>query len=162
VDKVIVFERAGLLFIFNFHTTESYTDYRVGVEHAGDYHIVLSSDDKQYAGWDRVDLDTKFTTTALAWNGRKNFLQVSKINVSIPYALEANRIDTGLHPIPGGLGPGSVLESLYHSLTLLSDYCNILPRIGAKCTFETAIEFYLRDARQCVWLRKQLQNPSVS
>ena len=33
-DKVLVFERAGLLWIFNFHPTQSYTDYRVGVERA--------------------------------------------------------------------------------------------------------------------------------
>ena len=28
-DKVIVFERAGLIFAFNFHTSKSYTDYKV-------------------------------------------------------------------------------------------------------------------------------------
>jgi 1,4-alpha-glucan branching enzyme len=35
-DKVLVFERAGLLWVFNFHPTNSYTDYRVGVEQAGE------------------------------------------------------------------------------------------------------------------------------
>ncbi len=30
-DKVIVFERAGLVFAFNFHTSKSFTDYRVGL-----------------------------------------------------------------------------------------------------------------------------------
>ena len=34
-DKVIVFERAGLLFIFNFHPEQSFTDYKVGVQKAG-------------------------------------------------------------------------------------------------------------------------------
>ncbi|VCW70790.1 unnamed protein product, partial [Gulo gulo] len=29
-NKIIAFERAGLLFIFNFHPSKSYTDYRVG------------------------------------------------------------------------------------------------------------------------------------
>jgi 1,4-alpha-glucan branching enzyme len=29
-DKVIAFERAGLVFVFNFHTSKSFTDYRVG------------------------------------------------------------------------------------------------------------------------------------
>ncbi|KAF8481348.1 glycoside hydrolase, partial [Gautieria morchelliformis] len=37
-DKVIVFERANLLFIFNFHPTQSFADYRVGVEEPGEYH----------------------------------------------------------------------------------------------------------------------------
>ncbi|XP_026098431.1 1,4-alpha-glucan-branching enzyme-like, partial [Carassius auratus] len=36
-DKVIVFERSNLLFIFNFHPCNSYIDYRVAVEHAGKY-----------------------------------------------------------------------------------------------------------------------------
>jgi 1,4-alpha-glucan branching enzyme len=40
-DKVIVFERAGLLWIFNFHPDKSFTDYRVGVEQEGTYRIVL-------------------------------------------------------------------------------------------------------------------------
>ena len=46
-DKVIVFERAGLLWIFNFHPTKSYPDYRVGVEiQAGTYRVVLNTDSK--------------------------------------------------------------------------------------------------------------------
>ena len=45
-DKVLVFERAGLLFVFNFHPSNSYTDYRVGVEEAGEYKILLSTDEK--------------------------------------------------------------------------------------------------------------------
>ncbi|KAI0346835.1 glycoside hydrolase [Trametopsis cervina] len=76
VDKMIVFERAGLLFIFNFHPTESFTDYRVGVEVPGEYHIVLSSDEKRFGGFDNIKLDTKLVTTPFEWNGRKNYLQV--------------------------------------------------------------------------------------
>lgn len=75
-DKVVVFERAGLLFVFNFHSTNSFTDYRVGVDVPGEYRIVLSSDDKQYAGFENVDVNVKFFTTPLEWNGRKNWLQV--------------------------------------------------------------------------------------
>lgn len=62
-DKVIVFERAGLLFVFNFHPTSSFSDYRVGVEQAGTYKIVLSSDDEQFGGHKRVSHDTRFFTT---------------------------------------------------------------------------------------------------
>jgi len=75
-DKVIVFERAGLLFVFNFHPTNSFADYRVGVDVAGEYKIVLSSDDKQYGGFENVDVNAKFVTTPLEWNGRKNWLHV--------------------------------------------------------------------------------------
>lgn len=75
-DKVIVFERAGLLWIFNFHPTKSFVDYRVGVEQEGTYRIVLSSDDKKYGGFERVDGSTRFFTTPFPWNERKNFVQV--------------------------------------------------------------------------------------
>ncbi len=76
-DRVIVFERAGLLFVFNFHPTKSYDDYRVGVEEAGEYRVVLSSDEKRFGGWDRIDPDVKHFTTPLGWNNRKNWMQVS-------------------------------------------------------------------------------------
>jgi len=75
-DKVIVFERAGLLWIFNFHPSSSYTDYRVGVEQAGTYRIVINSDSPSFGGLGRVSEETRFFTTDFSWNNRKNFLQV--------------------------------------------------------------------------------------
>ncbi|KAK0539021.1 alpha-1,4-glucan branching enzyme [Tilletia horrida] len=75
-DRVVVFERAGLLFAFNFHATNSYTDYRVGVEVPGTYVIALDSDAKEYGGHGRVDHATEFFTNPMEWNGRKNFVQL--------------------------------------------------------------------------------------
>lgn len=75
-DKVIVFERAGLLFVFNFHPTESFTDYRVGVEEPGEYSVALTSDEKKFGGFENVDLGSKYFTTPMEWNGRKNWMQV--------------------------------------------------------------------------------------
>ena len=76
MDKVIVFERAGLLWIFNFHPTQSFVDYRVGVEQAGTYQIILDTDDKAFGGFERNAPGTRFFTTPFEWNGRKNFTQV--------------------------------------------------------------------------------------
>lgn len=73
---MIVYERAGLLFIFNFHPTQSFTDYRVGVDIAGEYTIILSSDDKEYGGFENVTSGGKYLTTPLEWNGRKNWTKV--------------------------------------------------------------------------------------
>jgi 1,4-alpha-glucan branching enzyme len=70
-DKVLVFERAGLLWIFNFHPTKSFADYRVGVEEAGTYRIVLDSDWGEFGGFNRNAKETKFFTENLAWNNRK-------------------------------------------------------------------------------------------
>ncbi|KAI0053745.1 glycoside hydrolase family 13 protein [Auriscalpium vulgare] len=75
-DKVVVFERAGLVFVFNFHPTNSYSDYRVGVDVPGEYRIVLSSDDKQFCGFANIDVNAKFFTTPLEWNNRKNWMHV--------------------------------------------------------------------------------------
>jgi len=75
-DKIIVFERAGLLWVFNFHPTNSYTDYRVGIEQAGTYKIVLSSDRPEFGGWDRLDEKVEHFTTDMTWNERSNYLQL--------------------------------------------------------------------------------------
>lgn len=76
-DKVIAFERAGLLFIFNFHSTKSFTDYRIGIDDSGVYKCILSSDDKEFGGYDRIDKNTKHFTDPLGYCNRKNFVQVS-------------------------------------------------------------------------------------
>lgn len=76
-DKMIVFERANLLFIFNFHPTQSFTDYRVGVHDAGEYTIVLSSDEKRFGGFENVVPGGSYVTTPMEWNGRANWTQVS-------------------------------------------------------------------------------------
>jgi 1,4-alpha-glucan branching enzyme len=75
---MVSFERAGLVFIFNFHPTQSFTDYRIGVDVPGDYRIVLSSDAKEYGGWERVDVSkSQFLTTPEPWNNRSCYIQVS-------------------------------------------------------------------------------------
>ncbi|CDR41381.1 CYFA0S07e01398g1_1 [Cyberlindnera fabianii] len=75
-DKVLVFEKGGLLFIFNIHPTNSYTDYRCGVDVPGTYKIVLNSDAPEFGGHDRVAKDQEFFTTDLPWNNRANYVQV--------------------------------------------------------------------------------------
>ncbi|KAF7998689.1 hypothetical protein HF325_006873 [Metschnikowia pulcherrima] len=75
-DKVVVFERAGLLFVFNFHPTSSFPDYKVGVETAGEYRIVLNSDAESFGGFDRVTEETSFFTAPERWNDRSNALFV--------------------------------------------------------------------------------------
>ncbi|ORY64171.1 family 13 glycoside hydrolase [Pseudomassariella vexata] len=89
-DKVIVFERGGLLFIFNFHPTNSYTDYRIGVESPGTYKIVLNSDSKENGGYSRIDESTRFFTTPMEWNGRKNWTHIYiPCRVALVLALES-------------------------------------------------------------------------
>ncbi|XP_051535388.1 1,4-alpha-glucan-branching enzyme-like isoform X2 [Myxocyprinus asiaticus] len=75
-DKVIVFERANVIFIFNFHPTKSYSSYRVAVGPAGKYKIKLDSDEIQYGGHGRLDHSTEFFTEPMAFNDRPNSMLV--------------------------------------------------------------------------------------
>jgi len=75
-DKVVVFERNGAVFVFNFHPTKSFTDYKIGVETAGTYKIVLDTDAPQYGGHNRLDANTRFITNPECWDNRSNHLFV--------------------------------------------------------------------------------------
>jgi 1,4-alpha-glucan branching enzyme len=52
-DKVIAFIRGDYLFIFNFHPSNSYTDY--GINITGKFRVVLDSDDSLFGGFNRFD-----------------------------------------------------------------------------------------------------------
>ena len=52
-DKVLAFQRAGLLFIFNFHPDKSYTDYAL-TAFARAYRLVLDTDAVFFGGHGRV------------------------------------------------------------------------------------------------------------
>ncbi|KAF2861241.1 glycoside hydrolase family 13 protein [Piedraia hortae CBS 480.64] len=76
-DKMLVFERAGLVWVFNFHPEKSYTDYRVGVDVPGTYQIILDTDDKDaFGGFGRVQKGQRFFTQDLPWNGRRCCMHV--------------------------------------------------------------------------------------
>lgn len=89
-DKVIVFERGGLLFVFNFHPTQSYQDYRVGVEVPGTYRVALDTDSEEFGGFKRIDHEkTRCITTPFGWNNRQNFIQIYlPSRCAIAFALE--------------------------------------------------------------------------
>lgn len=53
-DKLVVVERGDLVFVFNFHPTNSYPDYRVGCYQEGPYKVVLSSDEPVFGGYSNV------------------------------------------------------------------------------------------------------------
>lgn len=75
-DKMLVFERANVLFIFNFHPSKSYMDYKLGVEKAGKYKIVLSTDSPNFKGFDNVDESTDYYTSPGEWDNRANSIMV--------------------------------------------------------------------------------------
>jgi 1,4-alpha-glucan branching enzyme len=54
-NKVIVFERNNLLFIFNFHPQNSIFGYKFRAPVKGAYHVILNSDNTAFGGFNRVD-----------------------------------------------------------------------------------------------------------
>ncbi|GMN51639.1 hypothetical protein TIFTF001_020786 [Ficus carica] len=50
VCKVIAYMRGPLLLVLNFHPTDSYEGYGVGVEEAGEYQLILNTDGIEYGG----------------------------------------------------------------------------------------------------------------
>eukprot|EP00891_Asterochloris_glomerata_P008249 jgi/Astpho2/8249/Aster-01334 len=73
-DKLVIFERGDLVFVFNFHPTNSYSDYRVGCKNPGDYKIMLSSDEPVFGGFSNVtkNSDVTFASTQFQHDGRPN------------------------------------------------------------------------------------------
>eukprot|EP00914_Ancora_sagittata_P001187 GHVO01003054.1.p1 GENE.GHVO01003054.1~~GHVO01003054.1.p1 ORF type:complete len:464 (+),score=47.82 GHVO01003054.1:603-1994(+) len=73
-DKVVVFERGGLLFVFNFHPSQSYSNYKIGVQVGGIYAILLDTDEERFGGQGRLDHKVEFHTFAEGWDDRMNHM----------------------------------------------------------------------------------------
>ena len=59
-NKQLVYRRGPLVFVFNFHPTESYTDLRIPVPDPKDYKLILNTDDKLFEGFGRVAADMTY------------------------------------------------------------------------------------------------------
>ena len=67
IDKekqVLVYERGGYIFAFNFSPVNSYDGYRIPVFTRGKYQAVLTTDDIPFGGYGRVSTDYVYTASA--------------------------------------------------------------------------------------------------
>ncbi|AQK67302.1 14-alpha-glucan-branching enzyme 2-2 chloroplastic/amyloplastic [Zea mays] len=62
-EKVIVFERGDLVFVFNFHPKKTYEGYKVGCDLPGKYRVALDSDALVFGGHGRVGHDVDHFTS---------------------------------------------------------------------------------------------------
>lgn len=76
-DKIICFERGGLVWVFNFHPNKSFESYRIPVPEFAEYFfilisykIVLCSDDEMFDGHRRVDTNHIHTVQDYGYSGR--------------------------------------------------------------------------------------------
>jgi 1,4-alpha-glucan branching enzyme len=87
-DRIIVFERGNLVFVFNFHWTNSYSDYRVGCLKRGKYKIVLDSDDPLFGGFSRIDHRAEYFSSDGGFDNRPHsFLIYAPCRTAVVYAL---------------------------------------------------------------------------
>uniref|UniRef100_A0A915L9G0 Alpha-amylase/branching enzyme C-terminal all beta domain-containing protein n=1 Tax=Romanomermis culicivorax TaxID=13658 RepID=A0A915L9G0_ROMCU len=87
-DKVIAFERAGVVFVFNFHSHKSFSDYKVGVAVPGKYKLILNSDAKEFDGHRRVSMDGEYHTFPYEYAGRPNhFCVYTPCRTALAFAL---------------------------------------------------------------------------
>jgi 1,4-alpha-glucan branching enzyme len=77
-DKLIVFEREDLVFIFNFHPHQSYEHYRIGTRFKTEHVILLDSDAAEFGGFNRLApaKGVFFPVMREKWQNRENFIQL--------------------------------------------------------------------------------------
>jgi 1,4-alpha-glucan branching enzyme len=68
--KLLVYRRGPLVFVFNFHPTNSYTDLRVPVPDTTDYTLELDTDDKDFEGFGRVAKGMRYPLQRVECYGR--------------------------------------------------------------------------------------------
>ncbi|PSS02630.1 1,4-alpha-glucan-branching enzyme 1/amyloplastic like [Actinidia chinensis var. chinensis] len=85
-NKMITFERGNLVFVFNFHWNNSYSDYRIGCLKQGKYKIVLDSDDPLFGGCNRLDHNAEYFTCEGWYDDRPHsFLVYAPCRTAVVY-----------------------------------------------------------------------------
>ena len=73
-DKLIVYEKGELVYIFNFHPSKSYEGYRIGTNWPSDHMILFETDEERFGGHQRInDAHNKwFRVEGKPHNNRRN------------------------------------------------------------------------------------------
>lgn len=72
----LMFRRGRLVFVFNFHPSQSYSDLRIPLPEASDYQVVLNTDDRRFEGPGRVEEGMKYPWQSVGMYGRAQSLQL--------------------------------------------------------------------------------------
>ncbi len=67
-DKLLAYKKGDYLFIFNFHPYKSFESYAIPAE-SGEYKVILSTDDAEFGGHNRVDKEYIYKTEEI--NGKE-------------------------------------------------------------------------------------------
>jgi len=61
-DKVIVFSKGDVLFLFNFDPSRSYEKYFIPTGKPGAYRVIMSTDESRFGGFNRASIDYRYVT----------------------------------------------------------------------------------------------------
>jgi len=78
-NKTLIFKRADLIFVFNWHRSHSIPDYHFHVPDGGVYKLLLNSDDTCFGGFSRIDTAVEYQTRKI--NG-KNILSIYNVTLT--------------------------------------------------------------------------------
>ena len=74
-NKILIAERANLIFVCNFSPTKSFPGYGITPHHKATHHLLLDSDAGQYGGHARLDPATPYP---IAEDGQLKFYTTSR------------------------------------------------------------------------------------
>ncbi len=77
-NKTIVFERAGLIFVFNWHVNLSAENYSFNIPEAGEYRLILNSDNPEFGGFNRIDENQTYHTELIDGNNRLSIYNINR------------------------------------------------------------------------------------
>ena len=85
-DKLIVYEKGDLLFVFNFHPTKGFEHYRIGTKWNSPHKIIMDSDENIYV-------------TRSGYTGEENFIDpmCGSGTILIEAAMIANNIPANIN-----------------------------------------------------------------
>ncbi len=75
-NKQIVYRRGPLVFVFNLHPHNSYSDWRIPVPDRKDYRVLLNTDNKRFEGPGLCAEDQTCIVQNVPWEGREQSIQV--------------------------------------------------------------------------------------
>ena len=77
-DKLIVYEKGPVIFIFNFHTNKSFEDYRIGTLWESDHMILMDTDQAELGGHGRLNTGylQRYVTRRGQWQDRPNSISL--------------------------------------------------------------------------------------
>ncbi len=87
-NKTICFERAGLIFVFNWHPTKAIPNYRFYVRQPGKYKLIFHTDAQLFGGYNRLSTHVEYFTSEN--KNQTDFLQIYNVNRSAMVFMKAD------------------------------------------------------------------------